>query len=150
MKRLYRRQNSGFTLLEVLIVIVIMAIMTAIVVPSYAAYIENTKEERYLAETQLVSAAVQVYLLEQHAAGTLNRAQLKKDLLNKSLDSEDFVLSDLLPEGSFTPGAKIRFVSAVLDTGEYIGLIYEVNGYEIDFMRGREPMIKKMQIPSQK
>ncbi|MEG0369251.1 MAG: hypothetical protein RR593_04535, partial [Hungatella sp.] len=85
-----------------------------------------------------------------HAAGTLNRAQLKKDLLNKSLDSEDFVLSDLLPGGSFTPGAKIRFVSAVLDTGEYIGLIYEVDGYEIDFMRAREPMIKKMQIPSQK
>ena len=43
-----RRGKKGFTLVELLVVLVVLAIMAAILVPSLTGYIRTAKREKYV------------------------------------------------------------------------------------------------------
>lgn len=137
-----KRSRGGFTLVEVLVVMVILAILAAVTVPTFTGYIDKAKEEVYLTEARLVSTGVQTYIIEQYAQGTLDREHIKTDLMGYGMGEPDHVLTDLL-RGSYTAGASIT--SVVVDTrnGVYEGMIYEVEGYEIEIMQGKTAVITK-------
>ena len=61
-----RHNNRGFTLIEVMVVVVILAILAAIALPSYANYVARSKIRTAQADLRALSAA-----LENHRQRTL-------------------------------------------------------------------------------
>lgn len=55
-----RFNKKGFTLVEIIVVLVILAILAAIAVPSVLAYVEEAKKEKYIAEAKAIYTVIQV------------------------------------------------------------------------------------------
>ena len=60
-------KNKGFTLVELIIVLVILAILAAILVPTLIGYIREAKIKRYLPNAQACKDAAQAAFAEQYA-----------------------------------------------------------------------------------
>lgn len=59
MKRL-KRNEKGFTLIEMIVVIVIIAVLVALAVPRVLSYIEDARDSKFLAEARKVFTEVQL------------------------------------------------------------------------------------------
>ena len=63
------RKKKGFTLIELIVVLVIMAILAAAAIPTVMGYIENSRKAAYLANVRAVYQAGQSAIAEGLAAG---------------------------------------------------------------------------------
>lgn len=61
-----KKNQKGFTLVEVIVVLVILAIMAAILIPSLIGYIDKAKENTIVSETRSIVTAVQAVASEQY------------------------------------------------------------------------------------
>lgn len=134
--------RGGFTLVEVLVVMAIIAILAAITMPSFVGYIDKAKEETYLSEARNVATGVRIYITEQYAAGTLERTKMRKDLMEYALGDSEHALTEVL-RGSYTAGGQISRIAAS-ESGDFYGMTYEVEGYQIDINPGEQAVIKKI------
>lgn len=62
-----KKNKKGFTLVEVIVVLVILAIMAAILIPSLIGYIDKAKENSIISETRSIVTAVQTLSSEKYA-----------------------------------------------------------------------------------
>lgn len=62
-----KRMSKGFTLVEVIIVLVIIAIMAAVLIPSLTGYIDRARKARYMLSAKNCMNAMQVELSEMYA-----------------------------------------------------------------------------------
>lgn len=58
------KEEKGFTLVELLVVIVILGVLAGIGVPTYRGFIDRSYEAATLAELQAVSMAIKYYFIE--------------------------------------------------------------------------------------
>jgi len=65
MKPEFIKEKSGFTLVELLIVIVVLVILTAIAIPSYTVITSKARETAAEAEMQNIAKALEVYSSEK-------------------------------------------------------------------------------------
>ncbi len=65
------RSERGFTLVELLVVLAIMAILIAIVVPNLTGFLGRGKQQSYTADRNIIQAAVDAYYTDT-AGGTVN------------------------------------------------------------------------------
>ncbi len=77
------KEEKGFTLVELLVVIVILGVLAGIGVPTYRGFIDRSHEAATLAELQAVSMAIKYYFIE-HGEGSFEED-----------DEESFNLSKL-------------------------------------------------------
>lgn len=63
------REQKGFTLIELIVVLVIMAVLAAITVPSMIGWIDRAKEKQILIQARNVYMAAQTIVLEDYAYG---------------------------------------------------------------------------------
>lgn len=71
-KRKDRKLNKGFTLVELIVVIVILAVLSAVLVPALLGYIEKAKTKKDLQKARQAIEAVQAELVQEYAkAGTV-------------------------------------------------------------------------------
>ena len=61
-----RLNNKGFTLVELIVVLVILAILAALLIPSLTGYIDRARQESVVAETRMVVLAAQTVLSEEY------------------------------------------------------------------------------------
>lgn len=62
---------KGFTLVELIVVMIILAILAALLVPSMTGYIEKASESAAIVETRGVVEAAQAYASEVYALGSV-------------------------------------------------------------------------------
>jgi type IV pilus assembly protein PilA len=65
-----RNNKKGFTLVELLAVIVILAIILAIAVPSISGMINNSKKSSFEANVKMIITGISYKMLEATASGT--------------------------------------------------------------------------------
>ena len=62
-----KNDQKGFTLVELIVVLVILAIMAALLAPALLGYIDKARTSKYLEECRSISTAVQAILDEHYA-----------------------------------------------------------------------------------
>ena len=84
---------QGFTLLEVMIVVVIIGILASMAIPTYKNFVMNSKVERAKQNLERLADAASMYFLETGA----DRAHIQNDLVGKGyinkfepIDSEGY------------------------------------------------------------
>lgn len=66
-----RKNKKGFTLVELLVVLVILAILAAAIIPSMMGFIDKAREESAAAECRSALLAGEVVMNEMYGLGTL-------------------------------------------------------------------------------
>ena len=64
------KKNKGFTLVELIVVVVILAILAAILVPALLGYIDKAKKQKDLLRAKNCLTAAQTELASLYAKGT--------------------------------------------------------------------------------
>ena len=67
LKKLKKNKKKGFTLVELIVVLVILAIHAALLIPALTGYINKAKDKKITAETRQVVMAAQTLVDEQYA-----------------------------------------------------------------------------------
>lgn len=75
-----KRKKKGFTLIEVIIVLIILGVLIALVVPQVSGYISKAKETAALHNAQVVMEAVQLASIEGINTRQYNNGDLAKYL----------------------------------------------------------------------
>ncbi len=87
-----KKKQKGFTLVELIVVLVILSILAALLVPSLTGYIEKTHKTKVLAETRMVHTAVQTTVSEYY--GTDKWAKYGEYLGQDSVPISKYYLVD--------------------------------------------------------
>ncbi len=64
-----KSDNKGFTLVELIVVLVILAILAAILVPALLGYIDEAKEKQYVLDARNMMQAAQAEFISLYAKG---------------------------------------------------------------------------------
>lgn len=67
-----RRTKRGFTLVELIVVLVILALLAALLVPALTGYIDKARKSQVIAETRMITMAVQTKMSEYYASSEWN------------------------------------------------------------------------------
>ena len=70
-----KKNNKGFTLVELVIVIAILAILVGILAPQYTKYVEKSRKTADVDNMDELIKAVQVYAIDGATYGTSNLAK---------------------------------------------------------------------------
>lgn len=68
-----KRNKKGFTLVEVIVVLVIIAILAAISIPSLTGYIDEAKDKQLISKAKNFYVAAQAVASKQYAQGILSK-----------------------------------------------------------------------------
>jgi len=64
------RNKKGFTLMEIIVVLIIIAIMAAALIPSFVNFARNARANEYIAQARIGMSAAQAYATDAGARGT--------------------------------------------------------------------------------
>ncbi|PIQ97308.1 MAG: type II secretion system protein GspG [Nitrospinae bacterium CG11_big_fil_rev_8_21_14_0_20_56_8] len=82
------RDNRGFTLIELMVVMVIIGLLAALVVPKFFGHVDKAMQQDAQAQIELLGQALDLYRLEKHKYPTTDEGlpalqpYLKKNLPN--------------------------------------------------------------------
>ena len=86
--------EKGFSLIELLVVLVIISLLVALVAPKFLGHVDTAKQQDAQAQIALLGQALDIYRLENHKYPTTEeglevlRDYLKKDLPEDPWDNE--------------------------------------------------------------
>ena len=125
-------KNSGFTLLELLVAMAIMAVLGGLLAPRLSGYINKAREAKYKNEAQAVCSAVSLYLLDLEEQGISPESwELAMDICVPFKENKNHPLLSYLDGAPSKDGCLYSiFYNGTLES--YAGVLYGVGGYSIE------------------
>ena len=122
--RTYFRKGKGFTLVEVIVVLVILAILAAILIPSLTGWIDKAKEKQVTVELREVALAAETSYQEVYAKYSLGAATQVIYLSGQtSAESWDREFATLMKQ-YLSGDVSWANVKSVTMTGNYLYISY--------------------------
>ena len=127
---LIQQRKKGFTLVEVIVVLVILAILIAIAVPALTGYIDRASERKVMTECRQAVVAAQTIANEVYVTG---RGKLDGTLDNAGILQDIITLSEIPPSGNID--------RVVFSNGKLIELQYTNDGITVLYKDGKYTII---------
>lgn len=115
-----KRKNAGFTLVEIIVVMVILAILTAITIPALTGWISRARKKQAYVDLHIIALAGKSAYIEIYATRMLNEF----DYLTYGEDAAFTALVDSYIKND-TMAANLNFLSAY---SHGLQILYDKNG----------------------
>ena len=115
-----RMDDKGFTLVEMIVVLVIIAVLASAIVPSLTGYINRANKEKAVSETRSLVMAAQTVISDAYANGSL-------DAILAQAPGDTEAIAEIWELAGFPQGEQDNtrhFVATVSGTGEIVRLEY--------------------------
>lgn len=115
-----RMDDKGFTLVEMIVVLVIIAVLASAIVPSLTGYINRANKEKAVSETRSLVMAAQTVISDAYANGSL-------DAILAQAPGDADAIAEIRELAGFPQGEQDNtryFVATVSGTGEIVRLEY--------------------------
>ncbi|MCR4813914.1 MAG: prepilin-type N-terminal cleavage/methylation domain-containing protein [Lachnospiraceae bacterium] len=130
-----KKNNKGFTLVELIVVLVILAILAAILVPALLGYIDRAREKQYVLNAKSALTAAQAQLSSIYAKAQPSLTAADKEIISKTAD---------VPGNTFTIYTKVApsaNSTSNHDCYTVYGAVYSENGVELWFSKDSKEWI---------
>jgi prepilin-type N-terminal cleavage/methylation domain-containing protein len=114
--------NGGFTLIELIAVIAILSALLAVAVPNLSTCVKGAEKTACLTEARETADAIQRYIDDKKADGTLKARELRK-VMSTPLNSPDHILRGYLQGGQ--RDARIVSLEVDVKNGILKEMVYE-------------------------
>lgn len=130
-----RRDRGGFTLVELIVVLAILAILATLLIPTMTGYIDKANEEKIVAETRMAVMAAQTVVSENYARDPENwgNVELTPGSPPDFQEDEDFL--EEIKKLSETSG---DIQSVTVENGKVTALSYENGNVTCDYLNGED------------
>ena len=139
--------NKGFTMVEILVVLVILAILAAALIPAMTGFVEESRGKALVSEARTAYVAAQSKVTEKVALqadyysndtdGTAHTNAFK----TKISDSKNPINS--MMKDSYTEGAEIKDIT-ISSSGKVEELVYKAGDYQVTITPGSDAEVKKV------
>ena len=147
MKKTTRSQmdDKGFTLVEMIVVLVIIAVLASAIVPSLTGYINRANKEKAVSETRSLVMAAQTVISDAYANGSLDA------ILKQEAPGDADTIAEIRELAGFPQGEQDstrHFVATVSGTGEIVKLEYLYADEEACVYNGQSATYSTDETPS--
>ena len=140
-----RMDDKGFTLVEMIVVLVIIAVLASAIVPSLTGYINRANKEKAVSETRSLVMAAQTVISDAYANGSLDA------ILEQEAPGDTEVIAEIRELAGFPQGEQDNtrhFVATVSGTGEIVKLEYLYADEEVCVYDGQNATYSAGEAPS--
>jgi len=134
-----KQDKKGFTLIEIVIVLVIIAILAAMLIPSMMGWIDDSRQKSFLSEANSVKTAVEAEIVVAYAAGDPYDTAANLEVDPHWNNIKDKLGADVSPtaaagssKATWVVDATTKKISEFTYTGTDYTAVYTVAGGEWD------------------
>lgn len=129
-----KMNRKGFTLVEIIVVLVIIAIMAAFAIPAYTGFVDRAKQSEVLASGRVILVAAQTAAQETYSKdGSLTAADATDQATLLGLIE---TYSKITGVGKAADTSGLNYTVTVSTTGEVTGITYTDGTYQAVYSGG--------------
>ena len=137
-----KKNNKGFSLVELIVVVAIMAVLVGVLAPAYLKYVENSREKKDLNNLEEVRHAVEVVLADEEAFAMVKNGTVVKidatgdaaGAISSANVATDATAADFTAKVTEVVGTDCELVSKAYNQEQTITIL--VNGTTVSVVAG--------------